>query len=266
MDLIEHSAPGVDAKAEAVLRAAQRGDGDGLARLLDAEPGLVGCRDGDGRAPSPLAERLQDEFPRTRNCNSLSRNRLFARTRRHPLLMRSMWPTRCPVVYVCQLTGYTPLHRASYNGRLRAIGVLLSRGADVDARTREGWTPLHSAARWAKAKAVTLLLENGANVNARTDGGQTALHLASSTSSLESTEGSAAIDCSMVRRRPRSLAPYPWPCRSRRCQLTIVMKSQASRSAVVAYCRLYSTLLFHSRFSVSAVIVEGDGASRCAIR
>jgi len=65
------------------------------------------------------------------------------------------------------------------------------------ARCRSRWTPLHSAARWAKAKAVTLLLENGADVNARTTGGQTALHLASSTSTLESTEGGAAIDCSM---------------------------------------------------------------------
>jgi ankyrin repeat protein len=96
------------------------------------------------------------------------------------------------------ITGYTPLHRACYNGRLKAIGVLLARGADVNAASLDGWTPLHSAARWAKAKAITLLLENGSNVNAQTNGGLTALHLASSTSTLESTEGSAAIECSVV--------------------------------------------------------------------
>lgn len=94
--------------------------------------------------------------------------------------------------------GYTPLHRACYNGRLKAIGVLLARGANVNAVSRDGWTPLHSAARWAKAKAVTLLVENGANLNAQTQGGLTPLHLASSTSTLESTEGSAAIECSIV--------------------------------------------------------------------
>lgn len=66
--------------------------------------------------------------------------------------------------------GYTPLHRASYNGRLRAIGYLLSQNADVSARTEDGWTALHCAARWAKPKAVTLLLENGADINATTKG------------------------------------------------------------------------------------------------
>lgn len=44
--------------------------------------------------------------------------------------------------------GYTPLHRASYNGHTNVVRVLLQRGADLDARTEDGWQPLHCACRW----------------------------------------------------------------------------------------------------------------------
>ena len=43
---------------------------------------------------------------------------------------------------------YTALHRASYNGRIDVIKVLISNGADVTARTIDGWQPLHCACRW----------------------------------------------------------------------------------------------------------------------
>ncbi len=43
---------------------------------------------------------------------------------------------------------YTALHRASYNGRIDVIKVLISNGADVAARTIDGWQPLHCACRW----------------------------------------------------------------------------------------------------------------------
>lgn len=44
--------------------------------------------------------------------------------------------------------GYSPLHRACYNGHTDVVKVLLSRGADVQAKTEDGWQPLHSACRW----------------------------------------------------------------------------------------------------------------------
>lgn len=44
--------------------------------------------------------------------------------------------------------GYSPLHRASYNGHLDVVRVLLERGADVRAITEDGWQPLHCACRW----------------------------------------------------------------------------------------------------------------------
>ncbi len=74
--------------------------------------------------------------------------------------------------------GYSALHRAAYSGRRAACAGLLSRGADVAARTEDGWTPLHSACRWNRADCAEELLASGAPVNARTCGGQTPLHLA----------------------------------------------------------------------------------------
>ena len=53
--------------------------------------------------------------------------------------------------------GYTPLHRASYNGRTNVVRVLLQRGADVDARTEDGWQPLHCACRW--GEYIVLLID-----------------------------------------------------------------------------------------------------------
>ncbi|EGD75325.1 hypothetical protein PTSG_06975 [Salpingoeca rosetta] len=76
--------------------------------------------------------------------------------------------------------GYTPLHRASYNGRVRTIKLLLSRGAKVDIKTNEGWQPLHCATRWNQLEAMELLLRAGADVNATTNGGLTPLLLAAS--------------------------------------------------------------------------------------
>ncbi|XP_031560407.1 ankyrin repeat domain-containing protein 49-like [Actinia tenebrosa] len=74
--------------------------------------------------------------------------------------------------------GYTPLHRASYGGHLKIVELLVSRGANIGARTIDGWEPLHSACRWGQKDVAVYLLENGANINAKTNGNQTPLHLA----------------------------------------------------------------------------------------
>ncbi|KAI0217868.1 hypothetical protein LSAT2_030329 [Lamellibrachia satsuma] len=74
--------------------------------------------------------------------------------------------------------GYSPLHRAAYNGYTEAAQILLENGANVEAKTNDGWHPLHSACNWDQVEVAAVLLGNGASVNAQTQGGQTPLHLA----------------------------------------------------------------------------------------
>ena len=74
---------------------------------------------------------------------------------------------------------YTPLHRAAYNGHVRAVELLLEKGADPHARTSDGWQPLHSAVKWSHAQVACLLLSAGADINAQTNGGQTPAHIVS---------------------------------------------------------------------------------------
>lgn len=76
--------------------------------------------------------------------------------------------------------GYTPLHRATYNGHIEVMKRLMSAGADVISETNDGWHPLHCACRWNQTEAASLLLQNGGDINAQTKGGQTPLHLAAS--------------------------------------------------------------------------------------
>lgn len=75
-------------------------------------------------------------------------------------------------------SGASPLHYAVMKGRMKIIDLLLSRGADVNSRTRNGTTPLHTAALYARKEVAERLLEAKADVNARSQSGATALALA----------------------------------------------------------------------------------------
>lgn len=45
--------------------------------------------------------------------------------------------------------------------------LLIDKGANVCAQTKEQWQPLHSACKWENLEAAVKLIENGADLNAR---------------------------------------------------------------------------------------------------
>jgi len=96
------------------------------------------------------------------------------------VVLGEMLDKQADLVNCADKDGYTPLHRAAYEGHVEILQMLVSRGGDIHARTVDGWTPLHSAARWSQTEAASYLLSVGAQVNAVTAGGLTALHLAAS--------------------------------------------------------------------------------------
>ncbi|HEX2047260.1 MAG TPA: ankyrin repeat domain-containing protein [Acidimicrobiales bacterium] len=73
--------------------------------------------------------------------------------------------------------GYTPLHFAAFFARGSAVRLLLDRGADVGAVSRNEMEvqPLHSAVAANAREVVAALLLAGADVNARQHGGYTPL-------------------------------------------------------------------------------------------
>lgn len=48
--------------------------------------------------------------------------------------------------------GYSALHRASYNGHVDVVKVLLVHGADIGSKTENDWQPLHCACRWGELR------------------------------------------------------------------------------------------------------------------
>jgi ankyrin repeat protein len=71
----------------------------------------------------------------------------------------------------------TPLHYAAQTGNVSAVGVLLEKGCQVDAKDINGQTALHHAIRSGEFNLPPILLENGANMDLRDLYGQTCLHL-----------------------------------------------------------------------------------------
>jgi ankyrin repeat protein len=85
--------------------------------------------------------------------------------------------------------GFTPLHLAAFFGRAEAAAVLVDRGADLDARSKNrrfhGITPLQSAIAGRQTALALLLLERGADPNAVAPGGWVPLHWAASSGDVE---------------------------------------------------------------------------------
>jgi ankyrin repeat protein len=68
-----------------------------------------------------------------------------------------------------------PLHWAALNGHTAVVNALTGAGAAVDTKDARGATPLHMAADKGHLETVRLLLDRGANIEARNSDGWTAL-------------------------------------------------------------------------------------------
>ena len=104
-------------------------------------------------------------------CSLHSRNSPYRSTPLHYATpdLALLYLTSGAKVDVVNDLGYTPLHLQP-----GLASVLISYGANVNARALNGDTPLHSAR---SAKYAKILLDHGANVNSRNQLGQTPLHV-----------------------------------------------------------------------------------------
>ncbi|XP_034714867.1 ankyrin repeat domain-containing protein 49 isoform X1 [Etheostoma cragini] len=104
------------------------------------------------------------------------------------------------LVHCTDEDGYTPLHRAAYNGHVAVISALIAAGSKVNPRTIDGWTPLHSACRWSRVTVASFLLHHGAELNAQTNGGLTPLHLAASNTTPFRTDSPRTLELLLSQR------------------------------------------------------------------
>jgi ankyrin repeat protein len=72
---------------------------------------------------------------------------------------------------------YTPLHYASYNGKLQIAKYLIENGADINVQTLDLYTPLHFAIKYGHVNLAKYLIEQGADINLQTYKKEAAIHI-----------------------------------------------------------------------------------------
>ena len=105
--------------------------------------------------------------------------------------------------------GWTPLHLAAFFGHAKIVELLLSRGADVAARSRNpnGNTPLHAALAGNHKLVAGLLIGRGADVNAADAAGWRPLHLAAANNNLDAIKALVAQGADVAAGNGEGLTP-----------------------------------------------------------
>ena len=189
------------ARKQTIFDAIASGDPARVKRKLSREPESIGERDTDGLSPilralydgqDEIVEVLLARAPQldVHEASALGRvedlRRALGRSRRRASAYSD--------------DGFTPLHLAAFFGRPEAVDVLLERGADLEARSRNrripGVAPLHSAIAGGQTQTALLLLERGADPNAVAPGGWTPLHFAA-------TMGDVDVCRALLKRRAK---------------------------------------------------------------
>ena len=162
-----------------IFQAMEAGDVERVRALALADPGATVAKGTDGLSPVMWA-RYRDRFDLLDALLSVEpeldvfeaaavgrAERLVEVLEADPALIGSWSPD-----------GFTPLHLAVFFGHDAAARVLLERGADLSAVSRNGMAvrPLHSAAAGRHRGVVEALLDAGADVDSASHGRFTALH------------------------------------------------------------------------------------------
>jgi ankyrin repeat protein len=177
-------------KKKTIFDVIQEGDRAKVARFLAGNPDALGERDQEGLSPlmravyegkAEIVELVLSKEPELDVFEAAALGRVDPLER---LLKRS-----AKRATAFSKDGFTALHLAAYFGRPEAARLLLERGADVHARSKNSRLPtvqpLHSAAAGRQTEVARLLLEHGADPNATQAGGWTPLHSAAANGNVD---------------------------------------------------------------------------------
>ena len=173
--------------AEDLFQAVKQGDLAAVNSVLDRDPDLLQARDPGGLSAVLLAayygrkEVLNDLLGRGPRLTVFEA--AAAGVLEH---VRLAVDDDASLATAFAPDGYTALGLASFFGHLEIVNLLLGRGAEVNAPSRNEMAvvPLHSAAAAQHLAVAEVLTENGADVNVPSAGGSTALHRAAQNGQL----------------------------------------------------------------------------------
>jgi ankyrin repeat protein len=172
-----------------LLQTVKDGAVDRLRRILEAEPALAAARDESGVSAllqaryrqrfdmvEAILEHRGDELDVFEAAALGNLARLATVTALDPRAVNSF-----------AADGFTPLQLAAFFAQPEAVALLLQRGANVEAVSRNDnrLRALHSAAAGGSCEIVERLLQAGADVNASHQGGHTPLHAAAGAGRLD---------------------------------------------------------------------------------
>lgn len=175
----QHAEP-VD-QATALLAAIKAGETEHVRRLLDGHPDLVAGSGQNGDTPLLLATYYHaDEIVQLLLERGAPVSLFEAAAVGDIQRARQIVDDQPELLFTFSHDGWTPLHLAAHFGQLDVVDLLLARGAEVDARSRNALanTPLHAALAGKRRATARRLVERGADVNAIEAGGYTPLHQA----------------------------------------------------------------------------------------
>ena len=130
------------------------------------------------------------------------------------------------------LYGDTPLLWAAGLGHKGVVEMLITKGADVNAKADGGWTPLHYATGGNDMEIVELLIDKGADINAKNARDQiTPLHWAAWRGHKEVTELLIAKGADVNAKDVNDETPLNWAEEGKHKEITDLLRKQGGKTS-----------------------------------